>query len=87
MRGRSYSADVRSTEPNVTGHRRDRFRQGWRNAVEGREYGSPVLNELTWDNLGYRLGRIFGETHPILIDVLYDWCVKQQEEHLAAEPT
>lgn len=29
--------------------------------------------------LGWRMGRLFGETDEELIDELYDWCVRQQK--------
>ena len=37
-------------------------------------------NGCTWDNLGWRLGELFGETDDELIDVIYDGCVRQQQE-------
>lgn len=74
----SYEEDVRSTNPNETGHRRGRFKAGWHKATKGESYGSRALNRLTWDNLGWRLGSLFGETDEDLIDEMYDWCVRQQ---------
>jgi hypothetical protein len=55
-------------------------RDGWNNATDGQQYGTKALNDLTWENLGYRLGCLFGDTNPKLIDQLYDWCVEQQSE-------
>ena len=77
----AFERDIRSTEPNETGHRRARFREGWRKAIEGEHYSETTLRELTWDNLGYRLGALIGDTSPKLVDELYDWCVRQQNEH------
>jgi hypothetical protein len=78
--------DVRSEEPDATGHRRARFRDGWRNgAAENCCYTADTLRELTWENLGYRLGEIFRETSPELIDQMYDWCVLQQAEQRARQ--
>jgi hypothetical protein len=74
----TFDKDAGHTEPNKSGHRRARFRQGWLNAVEGKEYGE-ALNELSWDNLGYRLGKIFGSTSEEMIDAQYDWRVRQQK--------
>ena len=76
----TYEEDVRSTNPNETGHRRGRFKAAWKKAVRGESYGSQALKRLTWDNLGWRLGRLFGATDDELIDEMYDWCVRQQEE-------
>ena len=76
----AFERDLRSTEPNKTGHRRARFREGWRIAIAGECYTERTLKELKWDNLGYRLGKLFGNTSPRLVDELYDWCVSQQRE-------
>lgn len=44
-------------------------------------YGDdPELTNLTWDNLGYRLGRLFGPTSDELKQELFEWCVAQQKE-------
>jgi len=75
-----FERDIRSKEPNETGHRKARFREGWRKAATGERYGEESLKELTWDNLGYRLGAIFANTRPEMVDELYDWCVRQQNE-------
>jgi hypothetical protein len=77
--------DIRSEEPNETGHRRARFRDGWRNAVEERIYTPETLRKLTWESLGNRLGAIFRETSPELVNQMYDWCVRQQEEQQQAK--
>jgi hypothetical protein len=74
----TFDKDTRHTEPNKSGHRRARFRQGWLNVVEGKGYGDTALKELTWDNLIYRLGKLFGETTDEMIEQQYEWCVHQQ---------
>ena len=79
-----FESDIRSQEPNETRHRQARFREGWRKAAAGERYNRTTLKELTWDNLGWRLGRLFGHTSPDLVDEIYDWCVKQQVGHGAA---
>lgn len=74
-------------------HRRDdlgpdrqgAFKRGWGAAVKGNDessrYGDdPELTNLTWDNLGYRLGRLFGSTSDELKQELFEWCVAQQKE-------
>ena len=75
-----FDRDIRSKDPDATAHRKARFREGWRKGAAGERYGEPSLTELTWDNLGYRLGALFSETSPELVDELYDWCVRQQRE-------
>lgn len=70
--------DVRHTDPNEDSRRRTRFKQGWRDAIEGQKYGPGAMQRLTWQNLGYRLGKVFGETSPEQIGAMYDWCVRQQ---------
>ncbi len=71
--------DVRSTNPNQSDHRRARFKEGWRKAVAGEVYSEETLKELTWDNLGCRLGKQFGEAPDELVDELCEWCVRQQQ--------
>jgi hypothetical protein len=56
--GLEYESDKRQ---NLTDGRRRNFKQGWTRAVEGQEY-EGVLDELTWNNLGWRLGELFGPT-------------------------
>jgi hypothetical protein len=73
--GLSYEEDVRK-EP--TSGRKANFKQGWTRAVEGQEY-EDVLEELTWNNLGWRLGQIFGETPEYLKDEMWQWCIEQRD--------
>ena len=72
--------DARGSNPDATAHRRARFQIGWQHAVEDREYGEGPLSRLTWQNLGWRLGGIFGATPDSLIEEMFDWCVRQQAE-------
>ena len=74
----SYRRDIRDTDPNKNQHRKARFQEGWRKATAGDEYAYKTLEDLTWDNLGFRLGSLFGSTKDDLINELYDWCVEQQ---------
>ena len=55
----------------VTSGRKANFNQGWTRAVEEEEY-EDVLEELTWNILGCRLGEIFGETSEELEDEMFD---------------
>lgn len=82
MGGLAYKKDVRNDDPEQSGHRQARFLQGWLNGAGGREYTAATLNELTWDNLGYRPGGIFGETSLGLIDQQYEWCVRPQGDRV-----
>jgi len=58
-------------------YRRARFLDGWQNAVSGDNYEEQTLRTLTWENLGFRLGKLFGKTAPNFIDEMYEWCVRQ----------
>lgn len=71
----SYDEDIRK---DPTSGRKANFKQGWTRAVEGQEY-EDVLEELTWNNLGWRLGRIFGDTPEYLRDEMYEWCKEQRD--------
>ena len=78
MNGIPFEEDIRDTNPNETGHREAQFHEGWRRAVEGQCYREATLRQLTWNNLGYRLGKRFGATSADHGDQIYDWCVRQQ---------
>ena len=39
------------------------------------ELTEDTLEVLTWENLGYRLGWLFGETDEALMGDIYSWCV------------
>ena len=71
--------DVRNQDPNDTGHREAQFRLGWSEALApDREYLPDTLAQLTWRNLGFRLGKLYGRTSDEMIGVQYDWAVRQQ---------
>ena len=74
IEGLEYETDRRQ---DITDGRRRNFKQGWTRAVEGQEY-QDVLEELTWNNLGWRLGKMFGETPDDLREEILNWCVEQQ---------
>lgn len=74
----TYIDDVRVEAPEEN-HRLGRFKVGWNDAVDDEEYDA-VLDELTWQNLGWRLGKLFGETSEELQEEMYDWCVQQQTD-------
>jgi len=76
--GLSYDEDVRAVDPEAN-YRRGRFKAGWNAAVDDAEMGG-ALDRLTWENLGWRLGMLFGDASEELQEELYDWCVDQQLE-------
>jgi len=55
------------------------FKAGWTKAENGEEFGPRALQGLSWHNLGWRLGMIFGETPTDIKEDLYRWCVEQQK--------
>ena len=85
-KGLSYEVDKRR-DPDKDDHNRrlGAFKGGWTKAVQGEHYDT-VLDELTWDNLGWRMGKLFGETEEDRIEEVFEWCVGQlQETRMAAE--
>ena len=74
-----FEIDDRHDEPNETGYREREFRRGWKAALGPEPYKTETLRKLKWNNLGYRLGRLFGETSEEMVGLMYDWCVRQQE--------
>lgn len=75
----TYEEDDR-VFPDPDDQRLDVFKEGWRKANQGEEYAENAHKELSWHNLGWRLGKLFGETSNELKDGMYMWCVKQQRE-------
>lgn len=77
--------DEAQRQENPGSDRQGAFKRGWGAAVKGEEESSrynddPELTNLTWDNLGYRLGRLFGDTQGDLQQELFEWRVDQQNE-------
>ena len=73
----TYESDVRNPPDD---YRWRSFWSGWKRAAAGREYSSETAHELTWDNLGHRLGRIFGDTFDVLAREMFGWCSKHYED-------
>lgn len=73
----TYEEDGRIV-PDPADERLDVFKEGWRKATTGEEYGDHAHQTLSWHNLGWRLGKLFGETPDELKEEMYHWCVKQQ---------
>jgi hypothetical protein len=82
----SYEEDKRNTNPD-SNHLRN-FNAGWTEALKddpdkSKYKENPELTNLTWENLGYRLGSLFEETSPELRKELFKWCKEQQAESLS----
>lgn len=77
--GLTYDDDIRMVNPDAN-YRRGRFKVGWNKAINGAEMQEDVLDKLTWENLGWRLGMLFGNTSDELKEELYEWCVEQQTD-------
>lgn len=61
--------DIRSTP---SSGRKGAFKRGWLDAVsKEKEYKDATLDRLTWQNLGYRIGSLTGESSVELIDNFY----------------
>lgn len=70
LAGFQYDVDVRESPDDP---RRLRFRGGWGDAAErDRAYTDETLAQLTWQNLGYRLGRRFGPRSAKEIDWAFE---------------
>lgn len=53
--------------------RRGRFLHGWEDAtVRSTTYNADTLKKLTWHNLGYRLGKLFGAKPPSIIRDVFE---------------
>lgn len=75
----SYEQDPRSPPDN---YRRGRFRSGWRDATtRGKTYTDDTLRRLTWNNLGYRFGKILGSRPLAQIDGAYSSLALLYEEN------
>ena len=73
--------DIRELPDN---HRRRTFLAGWRDATErGRNYQATVLKELTWMNLGWRLGKKYGPRSRDEITTLYEILAEHYRQNQA----
>lgn len=80
----SWEFDGRDKDPNRNGYRRGAFKRGWRAAVNGKNYTRATLNELKWQNLGWRLGKLLGCAGERTIVDMYEMCVRQQRKQRKA---
>jgi hypothetical protein len=68
--GLQYKRDGRNPPDE---RRRGNFRTGWEDATKrSKDYVDGSLDRLTWHNLGYRLGKHFGDQKREEIDKAYD---------------
>lgn len=51
--------------------RRLQFFVGFHRALTGRTYTAETLKKLTWNNLGWRLGKIYGAGEEVIIEELW----------------
>jgi len=78
--GLTFEKDIRHQDPELDNRRKSRFSIGWKEAVAGQIYKEEALKELTWQNTGYRIGKVLGEASSELIEEMYKLCVKIQAE-------
>ena len=84
--GLGFDLDERRTNPNDR-HRPARFKVGWNRAVRGVDYGEQARKRLTWENLGWRLGKLLGPASEETVERMYLLCVKQQAEAALQRPS
>ena len=74
-----YAVDHRR-EPDE--HRFKKFLKGWKDSVTNLDtsYTANTLKKLTWQNLGYRLGKHFGTHSPGYIREVFDYLALRYEE-------
>ena len=54
------------------------FHQGWEDALDNGPYGEGTFNSLSWQNLGNRLGCLFGDVPNEMRDELMFWAERQR---------
>jgi len=81
--------EEKRNEPDIG--RQRAFKGGWTKGVESNHLCDEaavekvcslerLTNELSWWNLGYRLGRIYRETSDELVQEIFQWSEKQYQE-------
>jgi len=84
MDGLEYEKDDRTSSPDEVNYRR--FRQGWNDAKAKHSYHADALEALTWQNLGWRLGKLLpGYAEDSTIERVYRACVQQQADEQRAK--
>ncbi|WP_439025459.1 hypothetical protein [Haloarchaeobius sp. DT45] len=54
------------------------FHRGWEDALEDGPYGEGTFESLSWQNLGNRLGCLFGDVPDEMRDELMFWAERQR---------
>jgi len=54
------------------------FHRGWNDALDSGAYSEGVFNTLSWQNLGNRLGCIFGDVPTEMREELMFWAERQR---------
>ena len=70
-----YETDERAP---LDSDRERTFHRGWRDAVESGPYSAGTFNKLSWQNLGNRLGCLFGDVPEEMRDELMFWAERQR---------
>ena len=70
LKGLAFRKDVRKFPDN---RRRGQFRAGWNKASNGGTISDKKLrSELSWNNLGFRAGQVFGPATATSIDEQFE---------------
>lgn len=70
-----YEEDIRKP---LDSSRERTFHQGWQDALESGPYNEGTFNRLSWQNLGNRLGCLFGDVPDEMRDELMFWAERQR---------
>lgn len=54
------------------------FHQGWQDALDDGPYSDGTFNKLSWQNLGNRMGCLFGDVPEEMRDELTFWAGRQR---------
>lgn len=70
-----YNEDVRKP---LDRSRERTFHKGWNDALDEGPYSEGTFNSLSWQNLGNRLGCLFGDVPDEMRDELMFWAERQR---------
>jgi putative restriction endonuclease len=80
-----YKKDIRKYPDNF---RRGQFKLGWEDVVIRQQIYSPItLQKLTWRNLGYRTGILFGNRSVNEINQVFELFARQYKNVMDIEPS